>query len=345
MSKKLVALLLTVVMIFAITGCSQSQKPEPNKTAAPAKITITDQAGRNVEVSTDIKKVSTIYGVAVTYVAALGKADLLVSKSDGIKSPCLYDYIAPSVLKLDNAGLKTPDLEKLATLKPDVYIGRGRDTEALNAVQGINIPAIGIAPETTEQIFATYDLLGKILGAEKKATELKTLYKGVADKAKSLTANEKKKPTAIMMGSSIGMVANESMLQSYLIETAGGENLAKNIKTTELWPKVGVEQIFAWNPEYIFITSYGSTDYTVEKIMNDPAWKNVTAVKKGQVFKTPCSLESWELPGPSSALGTLWMVNKMFPALYSDAQLEKDVTAYYNAVFPGNTLSRKILGY
>ncbi|PKM76832.1 MAG: hypothetical protein CVU90_10420 [Firmicutes bacterium HGW-Firmicutes-15] len=345
MCKKLVALLLTVVMVFAIAGCSQSQKPETTKNAVSAKITVTDQTGRTVEVTPVIKKVSTIYGVAVTYVAALGKADLLVSKSDGIKSPCLYDYIAPSVLKLDNVGSKTPDLEKLATLKPDVYIGRGRDTAALEGVQGINIPAIGIAPETTEQIFETYDLLGKLLGAESKAAELKTLYKGVTDKAKSLTANVKKKPTAIMMGSSIGMVANQSMLQSYLIETAGGENLAKNIKTTELWPKVGVEQIFAWDPEYIFITSYGSTDYTVEKIMNDPTWKNVTAVKKGQVFKTPCSLESWELPGPSSALGTLWMVKQMFPDLYSDADLEKDATAYYNSLYPGNTLSRKILGY
>ncbi|MDD4802175.1 MAG: ABC transporter substrate-binding protein [Syntrophomonas sp.] len=345
MNKKLVALMLALAMLFTMTGCSQSQKTGPGKNSEPAKITVIDQTGRNVEVPAEVKKVSTIYGVAVTYIAALGKADLLVSKSDGIKSPCLYDYIAPSVVKLDNAGLKTPDLEKLAKLKPDVYIGRGRDTEATNAVQGINIPAIGIAPETTDQIFATYDLLGKVLGAEKKAEELKALYRGVTEKAKSLTAKIEKKPTAILMGSSIGKVANESMLQSYLIETAGGINPAKDIKTTELWPTVGVEQIFAWNPDFIFITSYGSTDYTVEKIMSDPAWKNVAAVKKGQVFKTPCSLESWELPGPSSALGTLWMVNKMFPELYSDAELEKDVTAYYNGVFPGNTLSRQILGY
>lgn len=345
MYKKLVVLLLAVVMLSAMSGCSQSQKTMTAKDAAPAKIAITDQTGRQVEVPAEVKKVSTIYGVAVTYVTALGKADLLVSKSDGIKSPCLYDYIAPSILKLDNAGLKEPDLEKLATLKPDVYIGRGRDTAALEGVQGINIPAIGIAPETTEQIFATYDLLGKVLGAEDKAAELKTLYGGVVEKAKSLTVNVKKKPTAIMMGSSIGKVANESMLQSYLIETAGGENLAKNIKTTELWPQVGVEQIFAWDPEYIFITSYGSTNYTVEDIMNDPTWKNVTAVKNGHVFKTPCSLESWELPGPSSALGTLWMVKQMFPDLYSDADLEKDVTAYYNEIYPGNTFSRQILGY
>lgn len=345
MYKKLVTLLLVILMLSAIAGCSQSEKAKPAEQPAPTKITVTDQAGRSVEVPTDVKKVSTIYGVAVTYVAALGKADLLVSKSDGIKSPCLYDYIAPSILDLDNAGLKTPDLEKLATLKPDIYIGRGRDTEALEAVQGMNIPAIGIAPETTKQIFETYDLLGKILGAEEKAAKLKTLYGDVVDQAKGLTANEKNKPTAIMMGSSIGKVANESMLQSYLIETAGGENPAKSIETNELWPQVGVEQIFAWNPDYIFITSYGSTDYTVEQIMNDPAWKNVTAVKNGHVFKTPCSLESWELPGPSSALGTLWMVNKMFPELYSNAYLEKDVTAYYNAVFPGNTLTREILGY
>lgn len=345
MYKKFTALVLLVFMLFAAAGCSQSQNKEPAEEAAPAAITVTDQTGREVVVPAEVERVSTIYGVAVTYVAALGKADLLVSKSDGIKSPCLYDYIAPSILKLDNAGRKTPDLEKLAALNPDVYFGRGRDTEALEGVQAMEIPAIGIAPETTEQIFETYDLLGKILGAEEKAAELKTLYGGVIDKAKSLTVNEKNKPTAIMMGSSIGKVANEAMLQSYLIETAGGQNLAKDIETTELWPQVGVEQIFAWNPDYIFITSYGSTDYTVEQIMNDPAWKDVTAVKKGHVFKTPCALESWELPGPSSALGTLWMVNKMFPDLYSDADLEKDVTAYYNEVFPGNTLSRKILKY
>jgi len=35
----------------------------------------------------------------------------------------------------------------------------------------------------------------------------------------------------------------------------------------------------------------------------------------------------------------------MYPEVYSDAELEADVKAYYDILYPGNTLTRDILGY
>ncbi len=57
------------------------------------------------------------------------------------------------------------------------------------------------------------------------------------------------------MGSSIGKVADGSMLQGEMLERAGAINCAADMQATELWPTAGTEQIFKWNPEYIFITN------------------------------------------------------------------------------------------
>lgn len=358
--KKSIAVLLMLVMVICFCSCGESNNVNTNTTASTTvaattatqqipgyPYTIKDQVGRDVTVKTPPTKVATIYGVAVTYMAAFGAEDMLVSKSDGIVSPCLYDYIAPDVLKLPNAGSKQPDLEKIASLGADMYIGRGRDKAALDAVSGINIPSLGINPETTEEVLATYDLFGKILGKEARAEELKAAYKGIIDKASSLVANipADKRKSAIVMGSEIGKVANSSMLQSFLISTAGGINPAAEIETNELWPTVGVEQIFNWDPDFIFVTSYGSTKYGVDDIMNDKTWAGVSAVKNHKVLKTPSDLESWEIPGPSSALGTLWMVRQMYPEVYSAVDLQKDVEAYYEILYPGNTFTPELLGY
>ena len=135
------------------------------------------------------------------------------------------------------------------------------------------------------------------------------------------------------------------MLQSYLIEIAGGTNPAADLNTNELWPVVGVEQIFEWDPDFIFVTTYGFTDYTVDDLLNDSLWANTSAVKNNRIMPTPCNLESWEMPTPTSALGVLWMIQKMYPEVYSDAELEADVKAYYDILYPGNTLTRDILGY
>ena len=58
--------------------------------------------------------------------------------------------------------------------------------------------------------------------------------------------------TALVMGGELGRVAGGDMLQTYMIEKAGGIPVAKDVTGNRNWASVGVETIFTWNPDVLF---------------------------------------------------------------------------------------------
>ena len=65
------------------------------------------------------------------------------------------------------------------------------------------------------------------------------------------TIPQSERKTAMLMGGNLGRVAGSDMLQSWMIEQAGGipvveEGLNHN------WIDIGVEKVFAYNPDVIF---------------------------------------------------------------------------------------------
>jgi len=213
-------------------------------------------------------------------------------------------------------------------------------------VQKIGIPAIGIDVETPEDMIIALDLLGKVCGAEDKAQELIDYYQTSIERSRKLadSISDEDRVTAIVMGSSIGKVADGSMLQGKMLETAGAVNCASDLKATELWPAAGAEQIFKWDPDYIFITGSEGAVYTAEDIYSDPAWSELKAVKNGHVLMIPSERDSWEFPGVISALGIDYMMSVMYPDLMSESELEKNVSEFYELAY-GKVYSKKDLDY
>ena len=237
-------------------------------------------------------------------------------------------------------------MEAMAKLNPDVFIHRATDVDTLKSVSALGIPSIGIAPESTEEILQTVLLLGKVLGVEERANILMDYYNERVEFAKNITSNipVDKRYTAIVMGSEIGKVASGNMLQSYLIETAGGINMAKDIESKEIWPVVGAEKIFQWNPDFIFLTNSIASKYNLDDLMTDPAWSELNAVKNKRVLLVPSDRDSWEFPGLATVLGFLWMLNQMYPALYSEEEFLLEVDEFYDTAY-GITFTKDYLGY
>ena len=118
------------------------------------------------------------------------------------------------------------------------------------------------------------------------------------------------------MGHEIGRIAHGGMIQSSMIEMAGGISLAKDVESKETWPTVGMEQIFEWNPDFIFLANSGMADYTADDLKEDADMARLNAVKNNDVVVIPCRMDAWDFPGIQSSLGTLWMLNQMYPELY-----------------------------
>lgn len=349
----IICLLAWVPITFASCKSSSSTSDSNQKSGSQANkvgtviedtdesITVIDQAGREVTVSKDIKSIALCYRVIIRFLLNLEQGDKI--KGIGKREEFLYQ-LEPKLRDCVDVGKGVVDIEALAELNPDLFIHKASDTKTLDKVQSIGIPSIGIDVETPEDMKEAIDLLGKVCGAQEKADELISHYDEKLLWLEGKTKKITNKKTAIMMGSSLGDVADGSMLQSLMIEYAGGINPAKNVSATEVWPTVGIEQIFKWNPDYIFITNSENATYTAKDILTKPEWKELKAVKNKNVYTMPAENDSWEFPGIVSVLGMEYMMKTMYKELMSDSELENEVNELYMLCY-GKEFTKKDLGY
>ena len=86
------------------------------------------------------------------------------------------------------------------------------------------------------------------------------------------------------------------MYQTDLIALAGGYNVASEIEDS-YWVDISYEQVLAWDPEYIILTS--DADYTVEDVLNNENLVSCKAVVNGNVYQMPSKAG---IPGSKQAL-------------------------------------------
>lgn len=348
MRKKIIyALILT--LLVGLCGCS-SGKEQKVPPAGPVgtvtqetkeSITVVDQAGREVTVPKKIDSIALCYRVAVRFLLNLDQGD----KIKGIgKTEDFLEELQPSLAEAADVGQGVADLEALAELKPDIFIHKASDIETLEAVEKLGIPAIGIQAENAEDITEVLDVLGKVCGRQDKAHMLIKEYNKRIRAAEKRAEGIKERKTAIVMGSSPGKVADSDMLQSHMIQLAGGINAAADLEEPGLWPTAGTEQLFQWDPDYIFITNSESAEYTVEDILEKPEWSQLKAVRNKNVYQLPAKKDSWEFPGVVSTLGIDYMMHVMYPKQMPDQKLKKNVDSLYQKMY-GRTFSREELGY
>lgn len=349
MLKKLISIFMIICLLaVSICGCgSRQERPESSESAGTVieetdeTITVVDQAGRVVTVPKEYDSIALCYRVVIRFLLSLDQGD----KITGIgKSEDFLEVLEPGLKDCVDVGKGVADIEALAQLEPDLFFHKSHDTQTLEAVEALGIPSVGIDVETPEAMIVALDLLGKVCGQEEKAQQLIDYYDEKLAASEKKTSSIDKKKTAVIMGSSLGKVADSSMLQGEMIERAGGINAAAEIDASELWPTAGTEQIFAWDPEYIFITGSESAVYTAEDILGDPAWSELTAVKNKHVYVMPAAVDSWEFPGVVSTLGIDYMMHIMYPELMPDKELEESVDAFYQLSY-GRTFDRSYLGY
>lgn len=339
MLRRFLSFALTLLLLFMLVGCTGTL---PQSTSASTR-TVVDMLDRRVEIPARVESAAVIYGVATNLMLPLGLADRLVAIN---ATWGILGEVEPALKELPTVGQGSVDLEKLAQINPDVFIHRGNDQRTIDAVSGLGIPVVAIQPETTEQILETYLLLGNVFSVEERAQQVVNYYNDKVQFAKDLVAEipQEKRPTAIMMGSELGKVAGGDMLQSAMIEAAGGVNMAADIRTGQTWPMVGTEQIFSWDPDFIFCTNGKSSDYTPESLLQDPVWDEMTAIENNRIYKMPSEVDSWEFPGLATSLGFLWMLHQMYPELYGEEAFLAEVDAYYEFAY-GKTFEREFLGY
>lgn len=325
--KKVISILLIFVLVFSSCACSAKKETE----VIGEKIV--DGAGREIAIPSNPKEatIASVYAVSVPFFSALGITDRVLAVN--VKST-FWKTADANLAAAGTIGKGVVDLEKLAAYAPTALVHRSNDPETLKAVDKLGVDVICITVENMDDIKYTLRMLGKYFGAEDRAEKTIEWIEGkfayIADIVKNIPQSERK--TALLVGGELGRIAGSDMLQTWMIEQAGGIPVA-DVGENHNWLNVGVEKVFEYNPDVLFCTSSTARNYTTEEILADPAWAAMTAVKNEDIYVVPTQYDSWDMPGISCVLGTMYMLREMYPDYFSVSDFEDEVDDYYRFMF------------
>ena len=117
-------------------------------------------------------------------------------------------------------------------------------------------------------------------------------------------------------------------------DAIGAKNVAEELSTDNS-VAVNMEQIYAWNPELIFITNFTSAD--ADALYNNTVgtynWSVVDAVENHRVYKMPLGMYRSYTPGVDTPVTLLWLAKTAYPHLFEDIDIIQETKTYYKEVF------------
>jgi iron complex transport system substrate-binding protein len=304
----------------------------------PESITLTDQAGNTVEYQQPIYRVISTYGPSTAMVYGVGAGGRLVAASYlgardeagaaamGRIDPRFESLIGDNYFNQDDFNL-----EEAANRDPDLIITSAR-TAWLDTVSELGVPYFLYDAETPEALKEAILLTGQLFGpntaaqAEAWVKYYDWIEAAVLEQTDTLTEADQIK--VLFTGTSPLRVASGDMIQSSLIEIAGGISVSAEL--TGYWNDINLEQVAAWNPDLILVPPYGGA--SVAAITEDAAWQILDAVQAGQVYRMPKLVAPWDTPTPDTVLAIIWLSNLLYPEL-DTPDCGEQVQYFYNTFY------------
>ncbi|MBO5518515.1 MAG: ABC transporter substrate-binding protein [Firmicutes bacterium] len=305
-TKKMLALLLTLAMIFSLAACTGSIEPvgEPaEEPSAEAAITVTDMTGREITLDEPATRVVALSAADCEFLYAVGAGDALVGRGEYCDYPAEVLEV-PSV----QSGYDT-NIEQIIALEPQVLLmsTMAQTEEQIAQLEEAGIKVVVSDAQDIEGVYTAVEMIGKLMGKEEEADQVITNMKlQFADLAGS-TAGQGKTIYFEVSPLEYGLwTAGSGTFMNEIAEMLGMKNIFDDVQG---WAEISEEQVIERDPDYIVtITMYfGEGPTPEEEIMGRTGWENVTAVKNGAIL----NLVNNELSRPTPRLtdGALMLHN------------------------------------
>lgn len=336
--------LLVFVISVSMVGCKpkgeeeivdvsrpESQNEGSEKGAEESEISITDHLGRKITLDKKVEKIVSGYYITTSMMIALGLEDNVVGIEAKAKSRPIYSLAAPEFLELPNVGTaKEFNLEGTIALEPDLVILPIRLKDAVESLEKMGMKVLAVNPENMDLLKETLEMVGLATGTTERVNELISYYDEKTLQIEDMVKLGSKKKVYMGGNSDFLSTATKNMYQNYMIETAGGINVASDIDDT-YWATISYEQLIAYNPDIIVIVP--GADYTKDDIINDGKLAGINAVENNKIYVMPDTLEAWDSPVPSSILGTMWLTYIINEDVRSFDEFEKEVVDFYDKFY------------
>ncbi len=327
--------------------------------AASYPKTFTDTQGREITLDNPVERIITRSPDEARIVIALGAGDKLIAGEQATKS-CLCPMTFGNTTEGCKDCYKTiidgrmPDLpeistrydiyyEKIAALKPDIiFCGNLKDAEAFEDKIGCPVVVLGGQGWNfgDSGYFKSIEVAGQALDREDEADKLIEFIKGKIDKVKSVTdkMSDADKPkvyfasrgaTNAFYDPKEGRDFTRTEPKYDPLDVAGGINVASEINGSTV--NVALEQIIAWNPDFIFVSNSDAGNNTgLNFIKNSPELSSINAIKNGNVYN--CFYPHCRgTPPDRNLLNMMYMAKLLHPDEFKDLDLEEEGNEIFKA--------------
>lgn len=297
--------------------------------------TVTDSAGRTVELPYKIEKVFAAGPPAsiLLYVLAPEKMTGWPNPPSPEERPFIAEPYRdlPALGRLTGRG-GTANLEAVLRITPDLILDFGsvRDTYislADNVQEQTRIPYV-LADGRLEATPAALRLLGNILGLSDRGEQLATYVESAFREIDAALASVPvgKRPRVYLArgpdGLETGVVGS---INTEIIERAGGRNVIEAVGQRGL-VRASIEQVLAADPDTIITWDRNF----FSRVFSDPLWSNVRAVQEKRVYLSPTAPFGWidRPPSLNRIIGLKWLAGLFYPDRFPEDLRETAGTFY-----------------
>ena len=289
--KKIILLFLTIALCVGMfAGCNAGGIDSQNTR------TITDGAGRVVEVPEIVESIVCVGVGALRYTCYMGAADLVIAVEDCEKEPVisrLYNFVNIEKFRaLPVIGTNgNPYPEEIIKAAPDVIVMSKSASVDADDLQAKTATPVVVVPgsDTTldDAAYETIQIMGELYGMETRATELTNYLKGIQkdldDRTKDIPEGEK--PSVYVGGVSFkGHHGFEGTEAGYgPLALIHAKNLADTTGQSGAF-NIDLEQVLSWDPDIIFVDFNGMALIKEDYAKNPGYYNALTAVQEGKVY-------------------------------------------------------------
>lgn len=309
--------------------------------AAPAfGRSVTDSAGRSVEIPETITRVFAAGPPASTLLYVLAPQDMIgwVRAPRDAEKP----FLLPMVRQLPELGRLTGrgdslNLERLIAAKPDLVIDFGTINDTYKSLADriqsqTGIPYL-LIDGRFENTAAALRLVADVLGVKERGETLARAADETFAQVDKVVAGipPDKRPHVYLARGPEGLeTGSRGSINTEIIERVGAINVVEGPR-----PKGGIvsaspEQLMAWAPDTIV-----SLDRSFHATVSQKAeWKPVPAVAAGRVFLAP-SLPFGFIDAPPSLnrlIGLSWLLHTFYPE-QAPGKLREQVRSFYHLFY------------
>ncbi len=310
--------------------------------SAVTRISITDALGRRIDLAGPPSRIAVVGRDArlITSVIYQFPQSLtrLVATGGASQDPSEFGRIVDPRFSTRTVLGPVAGPEHVAATHPDLVLMGIFNIPMRRSLEALGIKVVILQPETSPgEFFQGIDLMGALFEDRERARTVRAWYQKRIDLIeRQVQRNRRPRPRVLLLmhtlrdGVSAFNVPAADWMQTRLVRIAGAEPIWEAAAPGLIKTKVGIEQIAAWDPDWIFVTSYsGGEQELLGQLAADRQWQLLRATKNRQIRALPPFGYRWDQPDARWILGLEWLARELDPAGFASLDLAVETQAFF----------------